>query len=127
MHPYNQTEKEIAAKHAAYKRDCQIQSETYHGAAGSLGYIDKPREMSGIANNLGGLAKSIGEMNSAIDQLEKRLHDVLRPAHPQPAEASGSLHAITASQSAVVEQIQMQRERMEQLISRVHDITSRFD
>jgi hypothetical protein len=118
---------DAAAKHATYKRDCEVQSEPYHGSAGSVGYAAKPREMSGLEGVIQDNFNRLAELGDAIVRLGNKLEPVLCPEQPTPTTANDSKLQAVQAQSVAVMQLQAQRASLEALISRVNAIAHRFD
>jgi len=72
------------------------------------------------------LMESIGELDTAIDKLEQRMHMVLKPGTPVAGMGGGG-GGSTAGTSPMFDEIAVMRQRVSGLSSRVASIASRLD
>jgi hypothetical protein len=129
----NRAVHEEQAMKAAYARKEQEAYAAKAAGAGAVmgGYsfadLKPAREMSGLDHSLSGLGNTVAEPDAALEQLEQRLHSVLRPIPPQPAGGGQNLSQVNPVQSPVVDRLQSERQRLERLICHVNQMAARFD
>lgn len=103
-------------------------SQSAHGGTIGGAVLSSAREPgSALQNAMTSNANGLGELGAALEQLEKRLCGVLRPVPPQTAGDGKSLSGVNPAQSPAVDELHAQRGRIESLIFRVNDISSRVD
>jgi hypothetical protein len=107
--------------------DLAQKTTTYGPISGSVGYADKPREMSGLEGVIQDNFNRLAELGDAIVRLGNKLEPVLCPEQPTPTTANDSKLQAVQAQSVAVMQLQAQRASLEALISRVNAIAHRFD
>lgn len=95
-------------------------------AAPTGDYAKAARDVSPLEQAMNGASNAIHELASCVDMLEGRLSPVMRPVPPQPATAGG-LQGVDVAHSMAVDQVNVQRRQIENLIRRVHEIADRLE